>query len=534
MRRPMRILHLEDDLDDAKLVQVVLARDGLSADIRLTTNSDQYLAALICGGIDLILADIDIPGFDGLAALEHACKRCPATPFIFISAYPTAQPLADKIEAAGIACVSKADLSSLPPAIRRACEAVAETASTLTHNSTDQLINIVQELSLARDLDSIMAIVRRAARELTGADGATFILRDNEQCYYAEEDAIEPLWKGKRFPMTACISGWAMLNKQPAVIEDIYVDARIPIEAYRPTFVKSLAMVPIRTAAPVGAIGNYWATRHLASSDEVKLLQALADSTSIAMENVQLYGELEQRVRDRTEQLQAANKELETFSYSVSHDLRAPLRAIEGFSRLLMERVSNYPEEDRDYLVRIHRATLRMSQLVDDLLSLSRISQAVLTRDKVDLSTVAQEVLADLQATSPERQVTCSIQPNAWAAGDPRLLRVVLENLLSNAWKYTSKRPQAQITFGCEGQAPELVTFYVQDNGAGFDMTYAGKLFGPFQRLHAESDFPGTGIGLATVQRIVHRHGGRIWAEAALGQGATFYFTLEESTPTVR
>src|SRR5262249_8448446 len=154
--------------------------------------------------------------------------------------------------------------------------------------SMERLVSVVQELSLARNLESIMAIVRHAARELTGADGATFVLRDNGHCYYADEEAIAPLWKGKRFPMEACISGWAMLNRQPAVIEDIYADPRIPAEAYRPTFVKSLAMVPIRSLDPVGAIGTYWAKRRQPRPEEVRILQALANSTSVAMENVQL------------------------------------------------------------------------------------------------------------------------------------------------------------------------------------------------------------------------------------------------------
>ena len=192
----------------------------------------------------------------------------------------------------------------------------------------ERLIGAVQELSLARDLATIQRIVRAAARELTGADGATFVLRDNGYCYYADENAISPLWKGKRFPMEACISGWAMLNRKPAVIEDIYQDARIPHEAYRPTFVKSLAMVPIRTLDPVGAIGNYWATMREPREQEVRLLQALADSTAVAMENVQVYRELEQRVEARTAELQAANEEIRNLSLT---DELTGLRNRRGF-----------------------------------------------------------------------------------------------------------------------------------------------------------------------------------------------------------
>lgn len=178
----------------------------------------------------------------------------------------------------------------------------------------ERLLHSVQELSLARTLPEIQAIVRRAARELTGCDGATFVLRDQGQCYYADEDAIAPLWKGKRFPMEACISGWVMLHREPAVISDIYADSRIPAAAYRPTFVRSLAMVPIRTLEPVGAIGNYWAEPRVPSEEEVALLQALADSTSVAIENVTLYTELEQRVAQRTAELEQATEEIRRLS----------------------------------------------------------------------------------------------------------------------------------------------------------------------------------------------------------------------------
>lgn len=173
-----------------------------------------------------------------------------------------------------------------------------------------RLLGVVQQLSFAHTLEAVMAIVRHEARALTGADGATFVLRDGDKCHYADEEAIAPLWKGLRFPMSACISGWAMLNARAAVIPDIYADPRIPADAYRPTFVKSLTMVPIRSAAPIGAIGVYWARQYQATDEEVTLLRALADSTSVAMANVQLYGELEERVRTRTAELEGALSEL--------------------------------------------------------------------------------------------------------------------------------------------------------------------------------------------------------------------------------
>ena len=192
----------------------------------------------------------------------------------------------------------------------------------------ERLVTVVQELSLARDLATIQRIVRTAARELTGADGATFVLRDNDKCFYADEDAIDPLWKGMRFPMEVCVSGWAMLNRSSVAIEDIYQDARVPADAYRPTFVKSLAMVPIRTLDPVGAIGNYWALPHRPSAQQMSLLQALADTTAVAMENVTVYGELEDRVRQRTTELRAANEEISRLSLT---DELTGLRNRRGF-----------------------------------------------------------------------------------------------------------------------------------------------------------------------------------------------------------
>jgi signal transduction histidine kinase len=397
-----------------------------------------------------------------------------------------------------------------------------------------QLVTVVHELSLARDLKTIMSIVRIAARELTGADGATFVLREDDQCFYAEENAISPLWKGKRFPMSACISGWVMNNRRHAVIEDIYADERIPADAYRPTFVRSLVMVPIRTTDPIGAIGNYWAKKLRPDPEVIQVLQALADTTSVAMENVRIYSELEQRIKDRTAELEAtnkelqdANKELEAFSYAVSHDLRAPLRKIHSFTQILFDRYLDVVDEKgRDYMTRIRAATNRMDQLISDLLRLSRVSRSPVQKKAINLGSIAQEVASELHSSAPERSVEFIIPTEVPANGDPGLMREVMENLLANAWKFTSKRPLARIEFGSTKEWNGQIVFYVRDNGAGFDMAHAEKLFAPFERFHSEADFPGTGVGLATVQRVICNHGGRIWAESAMDSGATLYFTL--------
>ena len=240
----------------------------------------------------------------------------------------------------------------------------------------------------------------------------------------------------------------------------------------------------------------------------------------------QLNAELEARVRQRTAQLETANQELEAFSYSISHDLRAPLRSIDGFSRILLEDYGDKLDADgKDSFNRIRAASQRMGQLIDDLLQLSRHTRSEMRRAPVDLSVLARAVADELQKMEPERRVEFVIEPNLVAQADANLLRVVLENLLGNAWKFTGKQAAAKIEFG--GAIRDGVpTCFVRDNGVGFDMAYADKLFGAFQRLHSTADFPGTGIGLATVQHIIHRHGGKVEANGAVGQGATFNFSL--------
>jgi PAS domain S-box-containing protein len=236
--------------------------------------------------------------------------------------------------------------------------------------------------------------------------------------------------------------------------------------------------------------------------------------------------DLEQRVVERTVQLQAVNDELEAFAYSVSHDLRAPLRSIDGFSQVLLEDYTEkLDDEGKDHLQRVRSASQRMAQLIDDLLNLSRLTRGTMRYEEVDLTALAQTIAGELERSQPERDVDFTIAPDLVVEGDAHLLQVALENLLSNAWKFTKKSGRARIELGC-AETNGKSTYFVRDNGAGFDMTYAGKLFSAFQRLHSQKEFEGSGIGLATVQRIINRHGGKIWAEGAVGQGATFYFTL--------
>jgi light-regulated signal transduction histidine kinase (bacteriophytochrome) len=225
-------------------------------------------------------------------------------------------------------------------------------------------------------------------------------------------------------------------------------------------------------------------------------------------------------------ELTSVNKELEAFSYSVSHDLRAPLRGIDGFSQALLEDYSDRLDATgKDHLERVRLGAQRMAALIDDLLELSRITRAEIQREPLDLSEMARSVAAELSGRDPARQIEFVIAPGLHAEGDAPLMRTVLENLLGNAWKFTSRQSQARIEFGLT-QTNGLSTFFVRDNGAGFDPAYSGRLFGAFQRLHGATEFPGTGVGLASVQRVIHRHGGRLWAKSAVNEGATFFFTL--------
>lgn len=269
----------------------------------------------------------------------------------------------------------------------------------------------------------------------------------------------------------------------------------------------------------------------------IEIAQLFADRAVAEIERIQSESELimhrehlEDLVVHRTEELRRSNKELESFSYSVSHDLRGPLRAIDGFSESLAEDYADQLDTTaRDYLKRIRRNTDRMGQLIDDLLVLSRVTRHEINTSSVDLSQLCREVTDQFQSEHPDRQVDINIQAGIMARGDPSLLRIVLENLVSNAWKYTSKTASAVIEFSAAHGDGETV-YQLSDNGAGFNMKYADKLFEVFQRLHGKQDFEGTGVGLATVSRVIDRHGGSIWAESEPGKGARFYFTLPESS----
>ncbi len=332
-----------------------------------------------------------------------------------------------------------------------------------------------------------------------------------------------------------CLCGTSAQDFKPFILPDRDAIQQFPTrKALHWADIRFHAAFPLVTGNKcVGVLCIFTRTDRKPLQRRLQLLETVTGQLALAIENARLYTEtlqhaatLEKKVAERTSELEQANKELESFSFSISHDLRAPLVLIDGFSQALLEDHSeNLKTEAQDYLQRLRRAARRMSQMIEAMLNLSRFIRDEIKRERIDLSDMALEIVGDLRKTNPDRQVTFKIASGVVANGDARLLQVVMENLLGNAWKYTGKNEHATISFGVTEIDAEAA-YFVRDDGAGFDMAYANKLFGAFQRLHRVDEFEGLGIGLATAQRIIHRHGGKIWAEAEEGKGATFYFTI--------
>jgi PAS domain S-box-containing protein len=358
----------------------------------------------------------------------------------------------------------------------------------------------------------------------------------------------EMLKNGHKLPIgNTSMIGWSIANQRARIALDVGKDAVHFRNPLLPESRSELSLPLITHGQTLGALTIQSAEEAAFSQEDIETFQTMADQLANAILNARLYGqlekelderkraeeevrqlnaELEERVQSRTQDLQAANREMEAFSYSVSHDLRAPLRAIDGYSRILMDDFHpSLSDNGVDYLQKIRWASTQMAQLIDDMLRLSRINRAEMRFYPVNLSVLVQSVVNELHNLEPGRVVCVEITPDLKTQGDERLLRVAIENLMSNAWKFTGKTAQAKIEVG-RIKTGDKETFYIRDNGVGFDMAYADKLFGAFQRLHSSEEFPGTGIGLAIVQRVIHKHGGQIWAEAEKNKGATFYFTL--------
>ncbi len=537
------IVLLEDDATDAELIERTLVGEGIDAMVDVAESRSAFVHLLERTKVDLVISDSGVGDFSALDALKMSKTKQPQSGFIVVSGGIDADRAELAKRMGAIECLPKTELALLPPLARLALEGAEQMRQvenirlenerlSLTNRSVQRLIQAVTQLSMARDLATVQSIVRSAARDINGADGATFVLRDDHQCYYADEDAIEPLWKGQRFPLASCISGWSMIHHRPAIIPDITLDPRIPQDAYRPTFVKSLVMVPIRSEAPIGAIGNYWATHHVPTASEVQFIQALADSTSVALENIELCQQLERRVAQRTLQLQEANQSLDEFSYFVSHDLRSPIRHINAFATILEAELGTPTPMAQKSLDKIKSSSVTMNSMLEGLLSLARLGAAAIDPVEIDMTALAHAVSQAAKETHAS-PVTIDIETLPSAYGNEILLRQVWMNLLNNAIKFTSRSPEPTITVGSFPMGGQI-RYFVRDNGVGFDMAKADQLFMAFRRLHGEKDFAGAGVGLSIVNRIVSRHGGRVWAESEVGKGATFYFTLGLTAPAAQ
>jgi signal transduction histidine kinase/CheY-like chemotaxis protein len=391
-----------------------------------------------------------------------------------------------------------------------------------------ELIRVVQRLSFCRDMESIMAVLRDCARELTGADGVTVVLRDGDLCHYVEENAIGPLWKGRRFPLETCISGWCMLNRQQTAVPDIYADPRIPHEAYRPTFVKSLAMTPIRKDDPIGAIGAYWADFHQATAEELETLQALGDSAAMAIATAQMI----QALRD-------SNHRKDSFLSMLAHELRNPLAPIRNGLHVLRLRAHQGEDEIADRTRDlVERQIQLLARIVDGLLDVARISKGRVTlhRERIDLARLVRESAEDrrglLEAAGVDLDLALPSAP-LWIQGDPMRLTQVLGNILDNAGKFVPKGGRVTVRLETDGRQA-VVT--LRDNGIGIEPEVLPHIFETFIQGHQPLDRSqgGLGLGLSVARELLELHGGQIQAASdGPGKGAEFTLRLpcEEKLP---
>ncbi len=408
------------------------------------------------------------------------------------------------------------------------------------------LISVVYNAAVYRDDSGSVIGVFAAARDVTERKLAEEALGDSERSFRILADTVPQIVWATR------ADGWNIFfNQRWVEYTGMTLDAsrghgwnapfhpddlKATWDAWRSAVLNGSTFTAEARLRRADGVYRWWLVRSAplfdAKGKVIKWFGTCTDIHDMKLAEVEiqrLNSGLEQRVRERTVELEAANKELEAFAYSVSHDLRTPLRSIDGFSKILLDDYDGkLDDEGRDFLARVRKATQRMGHLIDDLLRLSRSTRTEMKRVAVDLTALAGEIAAELHTSEPARSVQWTIAPGLVAFGDPHLLRVALENLLGNAWKFTGPQKDARIELGRE-ETVDGASFFVRDNGVGFDMAYVGKLFGVFQRLHAASEFPGSGVGLANVQRIVTRHGGRVWAEGGPNHGATFHFTLPEA-----
>jgi PAS domain S-box-containing protein len=518
MGPPLRVLIVEDNQDDAELIQLTLSRAGFPVVCKVVQTPAAMRAAVESQIWDVITSDHSMPQFSAPAALALAKELCPGVPFFIVSDEIDLNLVVSLMRGGVKDYIKKRDLKLLIPTIERELREAelrrerqkVEEALAEANRKTREV-----EAALRESEDKFRYLFDNSVvgKSITRPSGEVEVNKAFcDTIGYTQDEFRAKKWQEVTHPDD--------IELTQKGVDQLLSGARNSIRFNKRFFHKNGSVVWVDLISSL---------RRDKEGKPLYLMTTLLDITERvqAEEEIrQLNAELEQRVADRTNQLNAANLELEAFSYSVSHDLRAPLRSLNGFSSILLENYSGrLDEQGKHYLARIQENTQRMETLINDLLKLARVTRSDFNRQRVDLSALAHAIAADLKTQYPGRGVKFEIAADLVVHGDGHLLKIALENLLGNAYKFTGQRVQAIIQVGAFEQNEEQV-YFVRDNGAGFNMDYANKLFGAFQRLHSEKEFPGTGIGLATVQRIINRHGGRIWVESEVDQGATFYFTI--------
>jgi PAS domain S-box-containing protein len=504
MKQQLRILMVDDSEADASLILIILRREGYEVISKLVDTPDAMLAALQSQDWDIITSDHAMPQFSAPAALELARQHCSNVPFFIVSGEIDLNLAVSLMRNGAKDYIKKSDLPRLIPAIERELR-------------EEKLQKTAQEVQNKLEYSEIK--YRRLFE--TAQDGILILDADTGQINDVNPFLLKMLGYSKDNFLEKKL--WDI-----GVFHDEKKSKKLFLEMQKRGFVR-YKNLPLETSTGKTISVEFISNIYLVNT--IKVAQCnIRDMTEHVVDERKIHKlnqELERRVLERTLQLETLNKELESFSYAVSHDLHAPLRRIMAFTDALKEAITcQKSEEGVNLIEKIRVSTQRMNSLIGALLELAHLSRQPIDRQLVDLSAIAQRIAKDLLESQPNRKVVFKIAGGIHAYGDILLLRSVLENLLGNAWKYTSRHVSALIEFGTILQADGRTAYFVRDDGAGFNTAYSDKLFGAFQRMHSDQEFPGLGIGLATVKRIILRHNGQVWVESVVGKGTTFFFTL--------